>query len=306
LSNGLSVSVVMPLYNKAGYVVAALQSVLAQQPPAMEVLVVDDGSTDDGPQRVAALQAPQVRLLAQANAGVSAARNHGITLARGDLVAFLDADDLWQPGYLAALQALARQFPQAGMLCTGYSRLDATGHRTPVGHARWAPGAAGLITDFYGDWCRASFTCTNAIAVRRALLTAMAPAFAPGERLGEDQDLWFRLAETTAVACCNQPLADYRVQVPHSATQGQAVRDVLPCYQRLADRLARGQVPTPLQAGARRLLASHLINVARARAACGRRADALALLHRPEARGNWAYWLRSLAWVMTRPAGRAA
>lgn len=305
MTSGLSVSVVVPLYNKAAHVEAALQSVLAQQPPALEVLVIDDGSTDDGPRRAAALQAPQVKVLTQANAGVSAARNLGIARAKGDLVAFLDADDLWQPGYLAQVQALARQFPQAGMLCTGYNRLDAAGHRTRVGHARWAPGAAGLVADFYGDWSRATFTCTIAIAVRRAILHAMAPAFPVGERLGEDQDLWFRLAEATAVAYCNRPLADYRVDVLHSATQGQAVLDVLPCYQRLSDRLARGKVPAPLQAGARRLLASHLINVARARALQGRRADALGLLRQPDARGNWAYWLRSLVWVMARPAGRA-
>lgn len=296
----------MPLYNKAGYVEAAIQSVLAQQPPALEVLVVDDGSTDDGARRVADLKAPQVSVLTQPNAGVSAARNQGIALARGDLVAFLDADDLWQPGYLAQVQALARQYPQAGMLCTGYNRLDAAGHRSPVGQVGWDPGASGLISNFYGAWSRSTFTFTSAIAVRSATLKTMRPAFPVGERLGEDQDLWFRLAEATAVAYCNRPLADYRVEVQHSATHGQAVLDVLPCYQRLADRLAQGLVPAPLQSGARRLLASHLINVARAQASRGRRADALALLWRPEARGNGLYWLRSLAWVMGKSAGSRA
>jgi cellulose synthase/poly-beta-1,6-N-acetylglucosamine synthase-like glycosyltransferase len=293
-----TISVVVPLYNKAGYVEEALRSVLAQQPGALEVLVIDDGSTDDGPDRVRALADPRVRLVSQPNGGVSAARNHGITLARGDLVAFLDADDCHQPGYLAAITALAIQFPQAGMLCTGYQRVDPQGRRQPCLHPRLAAGAMALITDFHGDWSRASFTFTSAITVRRNLLQRLAPVFPLGERLGEDQDLWLRLAEAGPVACCNRVLADYRVEVAGSATQRHAVSDVLPCYQRLAQRLRAGTVPAPLAPGARRLLASHLINLARGQARAGRLRSAATLLLRPEARGNPAYWLRSCVWLL--------
>lgn len=304
MTAGLSISVVIPLYNKAAYITEAIQSVLQQRLPAMEVVVVDDGSTDDGPDRVRALAAQRVRLVSQANAGVAAARNHGITLATGDLVAFLDADDLHHPDYLATVALLSQRYPQAGVYCTGYSRVDAAGRRTDVGHGGVAPGASALIADFYGDWSRSSFSCTISTTVRRELLLGLWPPFPVGEPLGEDQDLWFRLAEAGAVAYCNRPLADYRVEVPNSATQAGQVLDPLPCYQRLAQRLASQQVPVRMQAGARRLLACHLINVARALAQSGQLRDAAALLRQPMARGNLRYWLRSAGWLAWLKMGR--
>lgn len=294
----VTISVVVPLYNKGTFVEEALRSVLAQRPAVLEVLVIDDGSTDDGPARVRAIDDPRVTLVTQPNGGVSAARNHGIQRARGDLLAFLDADDRYQPGYLAAVTALAEQFPQAGMLCTGYQRVDGRGRRQDCLHPRMPAAAMALITDFHGDWSRASFACADSITVRRSLLLGMPSLFPLGERLGEDQDLWFRLAEAAPVAYCNRALADYRVEVAGSATQRHAVSDVLPCYQRLALRLHAGQVPGPLVPGARRLLASHLINLARAQAGAGRWREAAALLLRADARGNPAYWLRSCLWLL--------
>lgn len=293
-----TISVVVPLYNKAAYVEEALRSVLAQQMPALEVLVIDDGSTDDGPAYVRALADARVQLVTQPNAGVSAARNHGIALARGDLVAFLDADDRYQPGYLAAIVALVRQFPQAGMLCTGYQRVDPQGRRQTCLHPQLAADTSALIADFHGDWSHAAFACADTIAVRRSLLRRLSPAFPVGECLGEDQDLWLRLAEAAPVAYCNRVLADYRIEVAGSATLSRPVSDVLPCYQRLAQRLRAGLVPGPLVPGARRLLASHLINLAREQARAGRLRAAAALLRLPEARGNPVYWLRSCLWLL--------
>ena len=91
------ISVVIPLYNKQAYVERAVASVLQSGYPAHEVIVVDDGSTDEGPRRVSAMGDPRVRVIKQPNAGVSAARNRGISAATGDYVAFLDADDYWTP-----------------------------------------------------------------------------------------------------------------------------------------------------------------------------------------------------------------
>ena len=95
---------VIPLYNKAAYVHRAISSVFDQSFEDLEVIVVDDGSTDAGGEIVAAIQDPRLRLIRQANAGVAAARNVGVGASRGRWVAFLDADDTWRP------DRLARQF----------------------------------------------------------------------------------------------------------------------------------------------------------------------------------------------------
>ncbi len=89
----------------------------------LEVIVVDDGSTDDGPILVASLASTdaRIRLVKQRNSGVAAARNLGIGLVKGTHVVFLDADDMFQPDYLAAQTELIRRFPTAG-LYTGYTR----------------------------------------------------------------------------------------------------------------------------------------------------------------------------------------
>jgi glycosyltransferase involved in cell wall biosynthesis len=97
----LKISIVVPLYNKAPYVRRALDSITTQTLADFEVIVVDDGSTDDGPSIVAEYGDPRVRIVRQPNAGPGAARNAGLAQARGEFIAFLDADDEWLPAYLA-------------------------------------------------------------------------------------------------------------------------------------------------------------------------------------------------------------
>ena len=107
-------SVVVPLYNKEREVGAALDSVLGQRRLPREIIVVDDGSTDGGAAVVGGYTSPLIRLVTQKNAGVSAARNRGAVLARSEYIAFLDADDRWQPGYLEKMAFLIEQYPDCG------------------------------------------------------------------------------------------------------------------------------------------------------------------------------------------------
>src|SRR5258707_304610 len=100
MSRAARISVIVPLYNKARYVRRCLDSILGQSFGDFEVIVIDDGSTDEGPQIVEAYTDPRIRLLAQSNAGPGAARNRGSREACGDLIAPLDADDAWDPAYL--------------------------------------------------------------------------------------------------------------------------------------------------------------------------------------------------------------
>lgn len=122
-----SVSVVIPAYNPGPFLAEAVESAVSQVPPPIEVLVVDDGSTEP----IAAPRHPLVRVIRQDNAGPSAARNRGIREARGELIAFLDADDLWYPGKLAAQVPLMR--PEVGLCSCDFEAMEATGTRSGWG-----------------------------------------------------------------------------------------------------------------------------------------------------------------------------
>jgi hypothetical protein len=116
----MRVSVIIPLFNKAAYITRALDSIARQTFGDFEVIVVDDGSTDGSGSRACAYPDSRIRMLSQANAGPGAARNRGIAEARGELLAFLDADDEWLPGYLAAgVQELDSQ-PEVVATTCGY------------------------------------------------------------------------------------------------------------------------------------------------------------------------------------------
>ncbi len=115
-----SFSVIIPLYNGSTYIERAIQSILRQTLLPTEILVIDDGSTDDGPTLVEQQAYPLVRLIRQRNAGVSAARNKGMTESRADFLTFLDADDVWEKDHLEILSTLIDKYPQCGIYGTSY------------------------------------------------------------------------------------------------------------------------------------------------------------------------------------------
>ena len=102
-----TISVIIPLYNKEREIGDTLRSVLAQTLQPTEIVVVDDGSTDGSADAVRAIASPLVKLVTQANAGVCAARNRAIAESAGDLIALLDADDTWEPGFLEEIASMA-------------------------------------------------------------------------------------------------------------------------------------------------------------------------------------------------------
>ncbi len=123
------VSVVIPTFNRGYCLARTLDSVLAQTHAELEILLVDDGSTDETAELVHQRYGgePRVHYVAQANAGVAAARNHGIRLARGDFLALLDSDDVWQPWKLELQLRCLQQFPELGMVWTDMEAIDPNG-----------------------------------------------------------------------------------------------------------------------------------------------------------------------------------
>ena len=117
-------SVIIPVYNKERYIRKTIQSVLKQTFRDYEIIVVDDGSKDDSFKIVKSMQEDSIVLVQQENSGVAAARNTGIESARGEYIAFLDADDYWHPNYLEVIDDLITRFPQSDIIVSSYRILN--------------------------------------------------------------------------------------------------------------------------------------------------------------------------------------
>lgn len=189
------ISVVMPLYNKEGEVLASIFSVQRQSITDWELIVVDDGSNDRGPEQVAELDDKRIRLVRQKNAGVAVARNRGIELARTELIAFLDADDIWKPGFLACIFALMQDYPEAQWFATGYEKQDNEGNVYGVRLSGLPSGfQRGIFPSYFSIAAQSDPPVwTSAMAVKREAIMAVG-GFPVGVKSGEDLLTWARLA----------------------------------------------------------------------------------------------------------------
>ncbi len=209
-------SVIIPLYNKAPYVAKAVGSVLAQTYTDYELVIVDDGSSDES----AAIASQMIighdncHLIQQENAGVSMARNNGIAASHGDYLCFLDADDWWEETFLEEMTKFIEDCPEAGIYGTGYTIVNETKHKTRV-----AP--IGLETSFekgYINYCQvyaktlAMPLWTGAVCMPRQVFDEMG-GFPKGIKLGEDFLLWIHVALKYKVAFLNKPLSFYNQDV---------------------------------------------------------------------------------------------
>jgi glycosyltransferase involved in cell wall biosynthesis len=194
------VSVVIPAYNAAWCVGKAIDSVLAQHFHEFEVIVVNDGSTDDTA-AVLAAYGDAIRVVHQANGGMSSARNAGIRAARGELIAFLDADDWWLPTKLSRQVDLMRARPEIGFSSAAARVEDSQGRSVNL----WA------CAQWEGSFLNHLFHNGAGIAGGSSALmvrsTFLQKAGGYDETLGgaEDADLWIRLAALTDYACIPEP-----------------------------------------------------------------------------------------------------
>lgn len=213
-----SVTVVIPLFNKAAEIERAVHSVLRQTEKDFHLLVVDDGSTDDGPERVLSITDSRIELLRQENRGVSAARNRGIARAETEFVAFLDADDEWLPDFLSETLALAKRHPQALLQATAYAMMTPSGRVIEprlVGIPDGLEG--GIIEDFFASAFRGDCPlCASNVLVRRSVF-ARVGSFPEGEKLGEDWDMWARIALAGAIAYVPKVQVVYHLEATNRA-----------------------------------------------------------------------------------------
>lgn len=196
------VSVVIPAYNAAWCVRKAIDSVLAQDYRDFEMIVVNDGSTDDTAP-VLASYGSAIRVVDQANGGMSNARNAGIRAARGELIAFLDSDDWWLPTKLGRQVALMHERPELGF-CSCAARVEDTEGR--LLNLWECPAWQGtFLVHLFKSGADVPGSC-SAVLARRHLVQAVG-AFDETLRGAEDPDLWIRLAAISEYACLPEPMA---------------------------------------------------------------------------------------------------
>ena len=204
--NSFRISIVIPLYNKAAFVERALRSVLVQSGEGVEILVVDDGSTDGGDEAVRRIVDPRIRLIQQENRGVSAARNRGIAEAGADWIAFLDADDEWLPGFLKTVTGLRSQFRDCDVFATAYvCCLPGGRKRAPIFRGLPRGESAFVLEDYFTVAYRSDPPIhSSAVAINKHALEAIR-GFPEGVGSGEDLLTWARLL--SRYRCAYSPTA---------------------------------------------------------------------------------------------------
>lgn len=195
----------MPSYNSQAYLSRAIESILAQHYPqdCLEIVIVDDGSTDDSPLIAEgyAERNSHVLALRQPNAGPAAARNRGIAASGGELIAFLDSDDAWEPTKLARQVALYQADPELGLIHCGCRFVDQFGHPVDTWTRATRHAQGDVLLDFFCDF----FLILSSVVVPRRCLDAVGH-FDPLLRVGEDNDLFLRLLAKYRVGCVDAPL----------------------------------------------------------------------------------------------------
>lgn len=293
-----SISVVIPLYNKASYIEETIKSVLATPDNLLEIIVVNDGSTDESVSVVRAIADSRIKLISQNNGGVSKARNVGIREATGKLVAFLDADDRYQPGFLKAIGDLSERYPQAIAYATSYSYLiDGSLVDPTFSRALPREGFSGLATDFHSWWRRAAFFNSSSVCVNRQAILDKQLFFPEGDQSGEDHDLWFRLAENGEIAYWRRSLVVYRLGAENSLSSNKIKEQILPCYNRLINRVEQGIVPKTMRRGAKRTFANQLMGIAQYHASQGEISQAFSWLMKPYALNAGYYWIKTVIFI---------
>jgi len=215
-------SIIIPLYNKAPYIIKAIDSVLNQTFQSFEMIVINDGSKDNSYEVLTRKldelkienknQFDKIKVINQVNQGVSVARNNAAKIAKYDLLAFLDADDWWETGYLAEIKTLTDEFPEAGLWSSSYYIVKNNNKRL-VRLGLESDFNKGII-DYYKVYAKTLEMpiWTGATVIKKSIFNNE-KGFKANLSLGEDFDLWIRVSLKFSIAFINKPLSNYNFDV---------------------------------------------------------------------------------------------
>ena len=219
-----SYSIVIPLFNEEKSIERAIDSVLAQD-HNLEIVVVNDGSTDRGPRLVEKRNDPRIRLIHQTNQGVSAARNNGIKHCKSELIGLLDADDIYLPNFLDMIDELVERYPSAGAYTTSFQYTFEDGVFDSR-HPKIKRPYFGIPDYFY---CAGfdKYFCASSIVLRKSAIMQIG-GFDTSLNYGEDTDAWGRLALSYPIAHRSDVGAKYiRCGDTHASLDNELVLE--PC-----------------------------------------------------------------------------
>lgn len=227
----MRVSIVIPLFNKAAYIARALDSISKQTFQDFEVIIVDDGSTDDSRARACAHPDRRIQVLSQANTGPGAARNRGIACAHGELFAFLDADDEWRPEYLLSAIKTFEEHKEIAATTCGYVEYPG-GKSTETmwrkrgikpGLQQLSPDTSPVLLSHVLSYMSPCSTVARADTVRR-----YGAFYDKGPRFGEDSILWLKVLLNEPVYFRLEPLACFHREASDLSGNYRAARPVEP------------------------------------------------------------------------------
>ncbi len=213
-------SIVIPLYNKENFITKTINSTLNQTFEDFEIIVVNDGSTDDSANKVEAINDKRVTLYTIKNQGVSYARNYGISKAKTDYICFLDADDFWHNNHLEQLNTLIQEHPDCGLYASAYQQkirktLIESVYKDIPKQENWS----GIVDDYFKSSLVNSIAWTSAVMVPKHIFDTIG-LFDENITLGagEDTDLWIRIALKHPVAFSNTVTAIHNLDAENRIT----------------------------------------------------------------------------------------
>jgi len=251
-----SFTVIIPLYNKEPYIKRALETVLNQTYDNFEMIIIDDGSTDEGVRIVSSIHDTRIKVFSQMNSGVSAARNRGALLAKNQYLAFLDADDTWEPNFLQEISNLIDEFPYAGIYATNNKFIYPSGKVMLESFSDLFNGNnIGIIEDYFGLFAKiqkSPFSNSN-LCIPKKIYDEFG-GYKEGVKLTEDSDLWCRIALKYDVAFSVKPLANYFVALEGSTHTIFENKD-FEVVNTLQSALVNKNVPQRLEKSVKKLIA---------------------------------------------------
>ncbi|AXT58370.1 glycosyltransferase family 2 protein [Aquimarina sp. AD1] len=213
-------SIIIPLYNKEKNIAKTIQSVFAQNYTNYEIIIINDGSSDNSEKNVNTFSDERLRYFLTENKGVSNARNFGIDKANGEIIAFLDADDYWYPNHLEILFQLYKKFPDAGILATSYEKKFSTNSifLADFRNIKTDSNSFIIIDDYFDSSSIDAIAWTSASAAPKTVLNAI-KGFDSSITHGEDTDLWIRIALRYKVALATYVTATYNLDAKNRSKE---------------------------------------------------------------------------------------